>query len=372
MSNLIHDIIISIIKSIEKNNKRKLSKTEKIYIIKSCTKILSNTHDEDLRSTISILIDELSAEITNIDNNDVLDIKEIMLRELKKKTMVIPQPPKEILQCNIASIFSTVDRRTLLHMFNPMMNMYTVYTVLDRKYCDSTDNINFKWNVSDTSAYNGNNKGALTNKKIKNVISIIARSFQFPSTSNALQFQNKISLSIKELAHQGMIFNETGRRFHFIYNIRPETNGTLTLLNAINETNEFVCYGVIQTLSTISISFGNPYHELQLDPDRLSADITPQGVETLITFTQPHNLSINDYITIQGFKTSSPNTDSVEINLINDPTGWVVSSLTATTVNILVDLSQLKGSIVSNPIMIYLESKRFIIPMIVKCIHKII
>ena len=376
-------LIDAIVGKIRKLLKRELKSTEISYIKGQSRRVIRNNPPVSYPELIPVLIEELLNDLNNPSQiSDVLaepeevDIHRLLNNEINIDSLKVPEPPKNVIHCNIASIFSTTDREKLLYMFNPAMSISTTYLLLDRKYHmrTNTDNKKFSWNISHSTGYDNANT-VVTNSPLKNIIYMKAKAFRFPNTTNSLQFQNRISLTIEELSNQAIVANENRKRIHFLYTISETTPGSsnapLTMINAESDDNEFWFPGIVQDLPSITISFGNPFRDLILDPDILPATISADGVETKLTFTTPHNVSDGEYITISNFATDSPSADTVEIALMNDVDGWMVDSSTATTLNILVDISGLAGSINSNPSEIYFESKRFIIPLEFKYLRRI-
>jgi hypothetical protein len=137
------------------------------------------------------------------------------------------------------------------------------------------------------------------------------------------------------------------------------------LTDAGRNSTEFTFYNAIDNINSITINFGNPFEKLILDPDKVTATITPDGVQSILTMTAPHFIALYDTVSITGFNTTNPIDDIFEIELANSEFGFDAAAITSNTITIDLDLSLLDGgpgSIVDT-VQVYLESKRFIIPL---------
>ena len=191
--------------------------------------------------------------------------------------------------------------------------------------------------------------------------------FIFPITPNAY-LNNRLTVTIGEFVSQSYsttthVTNSTGatsltsRQFHFEFVLNA--NGNTYLANDIGMSQAiFEFYRYIEEIRTITISFGNPFVPLVLQPDRGICTISALGIDTLLTFTTNTFLVTNDLIYILDFTTSDQSQDVAIISLINSQYGHIVTVVSATEVTIDVDISDMVGvpSVNTN---CYFESKRF-------------
>ena len=350
--------------------KRTLTYLEIEYVKHQVQKLFSKTKPtkEYVQNTIDILYEDLYAGNINERLQSMVSMqkKSILDGSITSNTYT---SPTNTIPCEISSIFGTSDRRTLQYLFNPAVLYANAYFLLDRKYVSQVyDNNRFQWNFNTSKRYSQQNT-VTTMADVKNIVMVKCYPFRFPSTERIITFNNRISLFIEEFATQAFMANDHNRKFQFLFSITSVGND-YELQEANRQTSEYwFANGAIQEISSITISFGNPFRTLILDPDRLPATISATNVQTLLTFTQPHNVADGTIITITSFTTDRPIDDSVEIELMNDEDGWEVITSTATTLTINVDISGLVGNIINNPYEIYFESKRFVIPMQLKYLN---
>ena len=268
---------------------------------------------------------------------------------------------------DVKTIFGLTRPLDLLKIFNPSDAISTAYILLDRKFrSDTTDGLStFTWKLS-TSGQGYNEQGtAITTAPLRNITGIRIIPFRFPRTESAITFSKRISVGIEELNNHAYVTSEDRFKFHFLFTLTESGVGANDPYDLSESTNNSTSFGLcnkIQEINSLTVTFGNPFKKLSLDADRLKATITSSGIQAKLTFTQPHFVSVGDSVVIENFTTSDPVTDSVEIELMNSLTGWEVTAITSTTITIDVDLSGLTG-VITTPTSIYLESKRFIIPL---------
>lgn len=321
---------------------------------------------KQITSILSALVELVSAELDKLpklQEEGPIDIHEIMVQEIGK------EPETSLLEKKLDEP-TTIDAllqspAVLQSIFNPHALRRKAYLTLDRKYqADDTNNINeFKWHVSNTSRAFNPLTTAATTAPVRDIIKIKMFPFRFPNSENTVTEFHRLSVEILEFNTQAYIITHTNKKFHFAFDIErtgPIGSTEPYIMDDVgNSMTEFEFHDPIIELSTITLRFGNPGDLINLDPDSLYGTIAPLGAQTVITFTQPHFCSLFTTVVISDFNTTLPIDDAVEIELMNSPTGWDITALTAFTVTIDVDISGLAGAIVGNPFYIYLNSKRF-------------
>jgi hypothetical protein len=365
-------LTIKVIQEIKKKYNKEFVPAELEYI---------NTKIKQLDQTLinSKSIDTLISVLSKVYINDLTD-KNIKNRTEKKQIRidmhdVINKELSDDLETHSCmrgiKKDSTIDSllqtpKILQAIFNPSALKYETYLLLDRKFqAKDCNNINeFKWNISESSKNYDPKTTAITTIPLKHITSIKLYPFIFPNTLYAKSDIKRLSVEIVELNNQAYIAAAYNKRFHFALSVQNLSTDPFSKYNVDDVGNSECIYNfhdAIMELNTITLRFGNPFYNLNLDPDILPANITSVAAQTLLTFNKPHKLEAGDYVVIENFITSSPANDIVEINLINEKNGWPVVSLTTFTATIDVNLSGLTGTILNNPYNIYLESKRFII-----------
>ena len=268
----------------------------------------------------------------------------------------------------ISTICNMSTPAKLQYMFNPKALETKAYVQLDRRFQSGSSNntVSFTWELSNISAIGS--QGVLsTSARVYDIVSIKMFPFIFPITPNAY-LNNRLTVTISEFASQSYsttthitnsigVTSLTSRQFHFEFVLNA--NGNTYLANDIGQSPAvFEFYKFIEELRTITISFGNPFVPLVLQPDRGICTISPLGITSLLTFTTNTFLSTNDLIYVLNFTTTDPQQDTAIISLINSQYGHIVTVVSATEVTINIDISDLVGTPISN-INCYFDSKRF-------------
>jgi hypothetical protein len=221
----------------------------------------------------------------------------------------------------------------------------------------------FTWNVATDNITSYGENAIGTTSPLRDVIRVEIHPFYFPNTPYTITDNSQVSIGIEEFAVQSYRATAGNRRFHFMLNATAGATGAPYMLQDIGQsTAVFDFCKPIFEVNTITITFGNPFLLLSLQPDSGIGTISAAGTQTLITFTNEPFLALGDVIYITGFNTTAPADDIVQIEQINDQFGWAVTGLpTTTSIKIDVDLSTVVGAIVGNPFFIYFDSKRFFI-----------
>jgi hypothetical protein len=353
---------------------RSLTSAEQTYIIGQSKRInLSNYREphqfaELITQLIPLLVSDLKdpkkISPVLVESHGV-DVKELLKSEMKRERDPLdplghrddqedPRVLERIPKVNLEAILGTRDPMRLRRALNPASCVAKAYVVLDRRYSArlTDDNSKFTWSLAPQGAGYDHSTTISTTALLRNIVGIEVMPFRLPRAENAIISSNRISLAVEELRTQSFIANEEHRRFHCLFKITQPT--------------PVAQYDIRTELSSLTLTFGNPFCPLTFDPDQLPATVAPNAIQTLLTFSQPHFMTVGDYVILSGVATDQGGVDSVEMDLLNDADGWAVSALTATTLTLDVDLSGLMGAIVNNPYTIYLESKRFVVPMVIK------
>lgn len=312
------------------------------------------TYSDTIHSLSKIFLKDLQTGMRKID----------MHEEMKKEIGILP----ETFAYNVipsAQPSSELSKETLEKLYNITLKAFTskTYIVLDRRFQNgSTDNkTKFSWSICDSGHSTGGSVVG-TIAPLKDITKIRAFPFTFPKTDNTLNSSRSISLTIEELILQSYNSNPKSKNFHFLFTlIKPMTFNDYILTDSGNSSSEYEFFIPILELPMITISFGNPYTTLELDPDSLSATASLVGQDILLTFDIPHKCIVGDLIQFMNFTTTSPTDDFASINSIMNPNGWRINSITPNTMTLDTNINFV-GNIV-NPCQIYFDSKRFFIRM---------
>lgn len=322
---------------------------------------------EDLRNPTSI--SKAFAEPALYDMHEVM--KREIREEIEQRCAV---NEKRVAHTNVHRILGYDSSYQIRKELFPATLVSEAYVVLDRRYHLRTDvsRSKFVWNFATQNAHADPASTVTTSAPVQNIVGLELFPFRLPRHPDAILSTNRISVFFEEFENQSFIASEERRRYQFVFNVTQSAGAydPLVLSDLSGEVTEFNFFQPVRSeLNTLTVSFGNPFRTLQLDKDILPAVISSSGIQTLLTFSEPHFMTVGDRVIISSFTTSSPGEDSVEIDQLNDADGWEVSALTSTTLTIDVDISGLTGTITGNPYNIYLESKRFVLHLKIKYIR---
>jgi hypothetical protein len=383
--NKILDVVINNAKKILQ---RSLHSYEIIYIKTHIGELTSKNYTkQELCDAFPILMELIITDLQTpsiknkiISTYDDMDIHEYLKNEIGSKTdMNISNQEKEkenIIAENkqsmdISSLFGTTNTLKILSKINPSALTSKAYLILDRKYqiSEMDDNMYFSWALLGNGSHHPNSNTIKITSPLHNIIGIRILPFRFPNTNMGITSTERITVTVKELKTQAYVTSENGYRFHFMFRAQRSdvinSNSMYELTDAGRNSTEFTFYNAIDNINSITINFGNPFEKLILDPDKVTATITPDGVQSILTMTAPHFIALYDTVSITGFNTTNPIDDIFEIELANSEFGFDAAAITSNTITIDLDLSLLDGgpgSIVDT-VQVYLESKRFIIPL---------
>jgi hypothetical protein len=338
---------------------RKLTRKEVEYVNRKYAEYQKK--NEINRFTHLAVLEVIADNINDDPELKKCNIHEYQKKELEKKKLV----EKKGYPVSLQTAFGFENPVDVLKYFNPGANLRHAYILLDRRYHKRIhDESKFSWGISyDTKA--SANTSLKTSVPLQSIVGAKIYQFRFPNIDDILTFPRRLSINIEELTNAAFTAPGSGRKFQFLMEVQQETTGLKPY--AVNDVGENVMKfwfpNSVNFLEEITITFGNPFNIITLNPDILPATISASGAQTLLTFSQPHFTAVGERIIIETFTTTQPITDAVEIELMNNENGWEITGATATTLTIDVDISAISGTVANNPHKIYIESQRFVIPI---------
>lgn len=247
---------------------------------------------------------------------------------------------------NLVSLLS-LDLDGTRRLLNPESKERRAYIILDSKYREfqSQDRTSIRWSFLNNADIVDGSTNALG--FIRDIKSIRIMEFYMnildPTWQNDQMIQ---TILIEELRSQAFIAPES-RRFHFVakmwsdnYVVVPPTYlysfmhgadvvSTLEYLYRLQSNNDgvFSFKTPIQTLNTITLSFGAPYTLMPLPIDTYSFAYNSGGINSFVITTTPdHNMPVGatDRVYISNFNTDDPTSDATLISLLNNPPDGIV------------------------------------------------
>lgn len=268
----------------------------------------------------------------------------------------------------------------LRSIINPRSLYRKTYLLLDSRHrIRDGDYLKlFKWNLASAGSNYDPETSAVSTSPLTNIVAIKMFPFRFPNSWNAVTSVHRLAVSITELNNQAFVMYG-GARAHFFFDINRST-----ITDVVDESGttvnypQYICSDIgnsvseynfsqpVQALTTMTLSFYNPYQQITFDPDIITgATLSVASTGTRITFPFVPYLANYDDVIISGFVIrSAPGVTSTNVNdvaamaQINDVAGWAITIVTASIVTINVDLSHIVGTIDNSKVVVYLNSKR--------------
>ena len=198
-----------------------------------------------------------------------------------------------------------------------------------------------------------------SNGTVQNIVELEIFPFSIQYITDADNYYKKITLSILELSAASIDAYEDSQ-FHFLFS--AERNLNLLDLTPIN--NVFRFHKPISKLTDFTLRFGSPFAPIKFDKDRLiTKSINYSSNPAILEFSEDHNLLSGDIIYITDFTSLNPAKDLNIINEINSTKGHLCSRVNNTSISINIDMNLVKEPDESLPIVVYLGSKRILMPM---------
>lgn len=355
--------------SLESVRGKPLNYAERKYFISKFKTIdIGKFKAHPIKRVVDVLTQIFITDLPSVHNEDIssIDMHEVLNREIGVESESSIMEKKVSTDATVDSLLQ--QPKTLQRIFNPKAVQKSVYMILDSRYRDRTvtDPTILRWSVTTPQGNFMPDSSALTTMPLRDIISMNMTPFRFPNARNAITNSHRVSVEIIELNSQSMIANRGQKRIHFMFNINETDSPQFSpyeLTDIGNAKTHFKFHTPIVQLDTISLRFGNPLLNIALDPDQLYATVSPIGVQTLLTFSQPHYCVIGDEVILIDFTTDAPNADKPIIDILNDINGHAITAAPVPNVmRINVDITGLTGVIPSTTL-IYLNSKRIICNM---------
>ena len=310
----IYNLYKNIIKKTESCMKRTINKVEDDYIrlclsnIKSF-EIFKDDHVNMSNEIISMLLKNNQNYLDN-DTHELL---------------------KNILYDDISDNKNNKSDNKLYDVNNKIIK--SAYLYLDTKYrsLENDGTEYFKWNY--TNLINTQVGSVNSIADVKDIISMCIITYKIPLVSNALNQNERITLSIDELSGQSVIAHEN-RRFHSVGISRIRDNWIDIRCEDFRK-GVFKFNNPINNLNSLTVRFGNPLEPIIFDKDRLNGLFTYNTDDIItITFQENHNLTTGDIIYVENFDTKNSLLTS---NTIQKSNGHTITVLNLNQLTIAVD-----------------------------------
>jgi hypothetical protein len=255
------------------------------------------------------------------------------------------------------SFSSTTDKYPLI----AKQRVQNLYLLLDSKFRNlSTDKSVFKWTVLHSANTTQGTVNTLSDQ-IHNIANVQFDRFSIPYVASADNVYKKITMYIEEFSSMSVLIN-SGRRYHMIFDSEIQGN-QIALTPLINDEGRFRFHSPINILDTITIKFQSPFSPVEFSKDRFDISVTSLNLtQSILTFTEPHQVSDGELVHLEGFDTLNSASDFVGIGEINKEQGHIVTFINNTVLRIDVGLTTVTPD-ATNIVDCFIASRRLIIPL---------
>lgn len=261
-------------------------------------------------------------------------------------------------ESSLKEITKVVNRESLLRDIN---------ILIDSRYQNRSNQDRSKFQFTIVSETKNKSEGSgtiISSTALKDIVEIEVFPFSIPYFNDADNYYKKITMSILELSASSIDAYENSQ-FHFMFDIEKRLN--LLYLTPVNKVFKF--HKPIAKINELTIRFGSPLAIITFEKDRLQTKtINYNSNPMTIEFYEAHNLLTGDIVYINDFETLDNARDLGIINEINTPKGHLCSRVDSTTISINIDATLIKFPDITREFVIYLGSKRILIPLRIRYI----
>jgi hypothetical protein len=259
---------------------------------------------------------------------------------------------------NMAKPFSSITDKYPRIAKQKVQNLYLL---LDSKFRNlSTEKSVFKWTVLHSANTTQGTVNTLSDQ-IHNIANVQFDRFSIPYAASADNVYKKITISIEEFSSMSVLIN-SGRRYHMIFDSEIQGN-QIALTPLINDEGRFRFHTPVNILDTITLRFQSPFSPVEFLKDRFDISITSLNLtQSILTFTEPHQVSDGELVHLEGFDTLNSAADFVSINEINKEQGYIVTLIDNLVLRIEVGLTTITPDH-TNIVDCFIASRRLIIPL---------
>jgi len=281
---------------------------------------------------------------------------------------------RESFSSNINNLLGMTTADEAARILNPKSQYKKNHILLDSRYRifleQSVENISkFQWNYIQKSQITINGSVNVIGN-VRDIIGLRIYPFRIPYAPSADNKYAKISVFIEELSAQSFIAHEN-RKFHFMMNATIDSD--FITLDADVYNGFFWFEKPITSLSTLTVSFGNPLELITFNNDRdwVTIDYFIASPSSQITTEKNHNLQNGDRVYFTGFDVLPLNPILINQTVINENikhsinsvNGHLITKINSTTFSIPFDSSQIQSPIVNQRFRCFYGSKRLFVPI---------
>ena len=259
---------------------------------------------------------------------------------------------------NSSNMFSSITDNYPIIANQKVQNLYLL---LDSKFRNlSTDKSVFKWTVLHSANTAQGTVNTLSDQ-IHNITNIQFDRFNIPYMQSADNVYKKITMFIEEFSSMSVLIN-SGRRYHMIFDSEIQGN-QIALTPLVNDEGRFRFHKPVNILDTITIRFQSPFSPVEFLNDRFNVSVTSLNpTQSILTFTEPHQVADGELVHLEGFDTLDSVTDSISISEVNREQGHIVTFINNLVLRIDVALTTITPD-ATNIVDCFIATRRLIIPL---------
>jgi hypothetical protein len=358
-----------------------LNKKFSVLEIESLVRYVKKINTNTLITTNGLTkIEDVNKYIANSYKNFIsepkaFDIKEMLKEQMDSRYVNSNKYVTSSFQNNKSSFGNLDDLlgdsdglEKLTKILNRDSLMRDVNILIDSRYqnLSNQDRSRFSFTViSDTKNKTEGSGTIISSVGLKDMVEIEVFPFSIPYFTDADNYYKKITMSILELSASSIDAYENSQ-FHFIFDIEKRAN--LLYLTPINKVFKF--HKPISRLNELTLQFGSPLSTITFEKDRLpTKNIDYNSNPMTIEFYESHSLLSGDIIYINSFETLNIPADLNIISQINTPKGHLCTRINSTIISINIDANSVKFPDIERGFLVYLGSKRILIPMRIRYIE---
>ncbi len=349
-----------------------LNKKFSVLEIESLVRYVRKMNKANLENISSL--DDINKYIANsystyINEPKAYDIKEMLKEQMDTKIVKSNKHATSYFQggkssfSNLSDILGDdIGLKNLTKVLNRESLMRDVNILIDSRYQNLSNQDQSKFSftiISDTKNKSEGSGAIISSVALRDLVEIEVFPFSIPYFTDADNYYKKITMSILELSASSIDAYENSQ-FHFIFDIEKRAN--LLYLTPINKIFKF--HKPISRLNEMTIRFGSPLSTITFEKDRLiTRSIDYNSNPMTIEFFESHSLLSGDIIYINSFDTNDSAADLNIISQINTPKGHLCTRINSTIISINIDATSIRFPSLDRRFVVYLGSKRLLIPM---------
>jgi hypothetical protein len=268
------------------------------------------------------------------------NINEYYQKNITEVDYEVPSYVDQLKQGDVSlnSILGISSMYYIQRLLNPDSLLERHYICLDSKYRVGADSNTYTTQTWNYAATTNQRDGFITSQnEIRNIKAIRMYQTRIPWDTDASTFpvMRCVSVLFHEFASQSII-TYTQRRFHFLMQMIWNSS-TVTGMELSFESNNDSVYEFQKpflTFDKLTYSFASPYTLMTIYHDRDTCTFTYSAFYTSVVCSKAHLFNNPTWITITGFTTGSPTTQSVIIDAINSADGQYVTVTNSTTLRL--------------------------------------